>query len=202
VSERPEMEQILGALLTVPRTVEEAVRPEGDGGLPASGGLYAWWADGGSLPGVPRRPHPTAKDFDLFYVGISPVRNGSDATLRTRIIRNHLRGNIGGSTFRFTLAALLLDEIRLKPIQPSNRPFLNKADNAKLSAWQRTHLNLTWCAHSEPWKVELGVVAELEPPLNLAGNSTHSFHATLSKARAHLRQVAQGAGRGEGPVWG
>lgn len=183
---------MLEALLAAPLGINEAIRPQAEGGLPALGGLYAWWARRDSLPDVPQRPHPSCTNVDLFYVGISPVRSGSSATLRKRVIGNHILGNIGGSTFRFTLAALLVQELDLSPIHPSDRPLLTRQDNAQLADWQRRNLTLTWCVRAEPWADEPDVIAELQPPLNLARNSSHPFHTTLSAARVRFRQLARG----------
>jgi hypothetical protein len=42
-----------------------------------------------------------------LYVGVAPKRPSSRATLRSRIRGQYLAGNIGSSTFRQSLAALL-----------------------------------------------------------------------------------------------
>jgi len=55
-------------------------------------------------------------ELSLLYVGISPVREASRRTIRSRVIGNHLNGNVGSSTFRFILAALLIDALELRPL--------------------------------------------------------------------------------------
>jgi len=190
--DEPAPKEILEGLLASPIPVLEALRPQSYGGLPDSGGLYAWWAVAGSLASVPRHPHPTFQDVDLFYVGIAPSREGSLATLRSRVIRNHVRGNIGASTFRFTLAALLLDRLELRPTHPSDRPVLSREDNAKLSIWQRENLRITWAEHPQPWLVEFEVIRALQPPLNVAENASHAFYAVVRAARKRLRRIARG----------
>jgi hypothetical protein len=192
VNDETSLRQVLTSLLAVPASLSVAMRSETDGGLPSSGGLYAWWASSGALPGVPSRPHPTLQELDIIYVGIAPSREGSTATLRSRVIGNHMRGNMGSSTFRLTLAALLLEQLELRPVHPSDRPILTREDNAMLSSWQREHLGLTWAVHPEPWRVEAEVIHELQPPLNLAQNASHPFHASLAAARARLRRVSRG----------
>lgn len=92
------------ALLAEPFEVETARRM-----LPDKNAVYAWWTDGQPIPGAPPQPHPHDTGLDLFYVGIALRDAKSCATLKSRIVNNHLRGNTGSSTFRFTLAALLMN---------------------------------------------------------------------------------------------
>jgi hypothetical protein len=46
------------------------------------------------------------------------------------VIGNHLNGNVGSSTFRFVLAALLLDVLRLRPFLRGTKVALDASDNA------------------------------------------------------------------------
>jgi hypothetical protein len=46
------------------------------------------------------------------------------------------------------------------------------ADEARLSAWMRQLLRVTWAQHPEPGAVEAGVIGELAPPLNQAHNKS------------------------------
>lgn len=159
--------------------------------LPDRPGLYAWWTETDSIPGVPKCPHPDVPDLQLFYVGIAPRDVASSATLSSRVVKNHLRGNTGASTFRFTLAALLMDSLGFTPQQTKTKSVLPASQNAGLSKWQEAHLRMTWGEYREPWLIEDEVVARLQPPLNLAGNSSHPFHSTLTNARARFREVAK-----------
>ena len=178
---------VLANLTATPKSLADAV---GRDGLPSESGLYAWWTVPGSIPEVPRCPHPTEPDLDLFYVGISPSNAKSAQNLRKRVAGNHIKGNTGGSTFRLTLASLLFEEKGWRPIM-TDRPVLTKEDNTALTEWQHEHLRLTWAVHPEPWAVEHAVIAELKPPLNLAG-STHEFGITLSAARRRFKDAAIG----------
>src|SRR4051812_15272968 len=94
-----------GGLTGPTKGIEEAEATFEAGGLPASPGLYAWWMQPGAVPGVSGPMHPTEK-VQLLYVGIAPSRPSSSATLRSRVVGQHVRGNIGASTFRLSLAAL------------------------------------------------------------------------------------------------
>jgi hypothetical protein len=158
--------------------------------VPAEPGFYAWWCDSGAIADVPHVAHPLHAAIALLYVGISPSRDSSRHTVRGRVLGNHLGGNIGSSTFRFVLAALLIDELALRPQRRLTKVVLRAADNARLSAWQREHLSLTWCVRARPWEVEHEVIAKMTPPLNSSGNATHPFYARVREARAALRERA------------
>lgn len=153
-------------------------------------GFYGWWSRRGAIGGVPHVAHPLEGDLSLLYIGISPVREGSRQTIRSRVIGNHLKGNVGSSTFRFTLAALLIDALALRPFIRRTKVALDAADNARLSQWQREHLLLTWCPRQRPWEIESEVIAQLGPPLNSAGNAAHAFYPRVRVARAEFRRRA------------
>jgi hypothetical protein len=72
----------------------------------------------------------------------------------------------------------------------TDRPLLTRDDNRALTKWQHEQLRLTWRTHPEPWAVEHEVIAQLQPPLNLAGNSAHPFAATVSAARRRFKDRA------------
>lgn len=158
--------------------------------LPAAQGFYGWWLLRGAILGLPHIAHPADDDLSLLYVGISPVRESSRQTVRSRVIGNHLNGNVGSSTFRFVLAALLLDALRLRPFLRGTKVALDASENARLSAWQREHLLLTWYPRERPWEIEREVIAALGPPLNSAGNAAHGFYPRVRAARAALRRRA------------
>lgn len=133
--------------------------------VPAASGFYGWWSRRGALGAVPHISHPLDPNVALLYVGISPARETSRQTLRSRVVGNHLSGNVGSSTFRFVLAALLLDALELHPYVLRTKVALSASDNRRLSAWQREQLLLTWCARERPWEIESEVIAQLTPPL-------------------------------------
>jgi hypothetical protein len=133
---------------------------------------------------------------DILYVGIAPSGPGSKSTIRSRVIRNHLRGNIAASTLRLTLASLLHAELQLAPRKATKKVVLRQVENAKLSAWQQSNLLITWHAVANPWELEAGVIAELRPTLNLDDNAEDSFFAELKK----LRQVFRASAILDGPL--
>ena len=187
-----DFEEILDALTARPKPLREA---QAKNGIPAKAGLYAWWTKPGSIPGVPECPHPMEPELDLFYIGISPSRATSSATIRSRVTGNHIGGNTGSSTFRQTLASLLFEDKSWKPVM-IDRPLLTPEDNKALTEWQHEHLRLTWATHPEPWAIEHEVISRLQPPLNLMGNRSHPFAATVSAARRRFKEAAVEKGRG------
>ena len=74
--------------------------------VPAEPGFYGWWSRHGAIAGVPHLSNPVDDELSLLYIGISPARATSAQTVRSRVIGNHLNGNVGSSTFRFVLPAL------------------------------------------------------------------------------------------------
>ena len=160
-------------------------------GVPAVGGFYAWWITRGVLADLSERPHSTDESLLLLYVGISPARASSHQTLRSRLIGNHINGNIGSSTFRFSLAAVLREDLALLPRRTPTKITLVEADDACLRRWQFANLRLTWCERERPWEIEHSVIHIMKPPLNLAGNRGHPFYSTLKASRAALRTAAR-----------
>ena len=159
-------------------------------GIPNEPGFYAWWAVAGAIPGVPAQRHPS-EPFELLYVGIAPSRERSTARLRSRVLRQHVGGNIAASTFRFGLAALLWKRERWTPSHtPSGRFRLATDDERALRAWIEIHLRVRWCVVRAPWLIEADVVRELQPPMNREHNASHAFYATMGEARTRLRERA------------
>ena len=151
-------------------------------GIPVEPGFYAWWLiDRSALPDIPLDDSPP----HLLYVGIAPSRASSSATLRSRVLGNHVGGNLAASTFRRSLAALLWRREGWTPYVTAKRKLrFTTEDNAALTAWQFEHLLLTWAVTTEPWQIEAQVIADLKPPLNVDHNSAHVFCATIKQARA------------------
>jgi len=191
VTTNAEVRRIVQALQGPPLPIREVLTsPEL---LPAAPGLYGWWSLRGALATLPHIPHPANRDVSLLYVGISPANDTSRQTVRSRVIGNHLNGNVGSSTFRFVLAALLLDSLGLNPYLRGAKVVLSPDENGRLSAWQREHLLLTSYARQRPWEIEGEVIGQLAPPLNSAGNAAHPFYPVVRAARAELRRRARAA---------
>lgn len=177
--------EALAGLIRMVATVDQITRPVAEGGIPALPGLYAWWARAVSIPGLSGPSHPTEPGLELLYVGIAP-KEGSPRNLRKRVLEDHVGGNIGSSTFRKALCALLLDSERLTLKRSKTRVVLPANENLRLNKWMRANLRLSWYVIREPWKLEGAVVTEMNPPLNHAGNSGHPYFQTLDSARQRL----------------
>jgi hypothetical protein len=159
--------------------------------VPAEPGLYAWWALPGSLPGVTGPPHPQGR-YELLYVGIARSGPTSRATLRSRVIGNHVGGTTGQSTLRRSLASLLFEREGWRS-RFTDRPLLEPSDEQRLSEWMQQHLALTWAVHEQPWTAEAQMIAELTPPLNQSANSAHPMYRQVREARRQWRTAAQEA---------
>jgi hypothetical protein len=184
----PDADRIVAELQASPLySIDEAAKPDG---LPHQPGFYAWWTAAGAIAGVPAPAHPTAP-FELLYVGIAPSRERSAARLRTRVLAQHVGGNIAASTFRFGLAALLGDREGWKPSRTtSGRLRLDPQDDRSLRDWQRHNLRLRWSVVERPWSFERDVVRALRPPMNREYNESHAFFTKMGEARARFRAVA------------
>lgn len=147
-------------------------------------GLYAWWDDEQTLPwpaGFPRvDPNRPA------YVGIA-----ASQSLGARFEKNHLH-RTRASGLRRSLAGLLVDELRLDvhlvlpdPSRPSKFT-LDEPGEARLTAWMREHLTVTWVELADPGREEGALIASLTPPLN-------DSHATGSPYRSAMRAIRQRA---------
>ena len=131
----------------------------------------------------------------MLYAGISPrqpPRSGSPSsqqTLRQRL-RTHYAGNAEGSTLRKTLGCLLVDElgIQLRRVGSGTRKTFGEREQV-LSAWMAENAFVSWVIRELPWEFEGYLIAAVDLPLNLEGNSRNRFHQVLTQTRA--RCVAQ-----------
>ena len=171
-----------------PTVAEELCGPpvDADGAqatLPRGSGLYAWWSPPGLVPGVTGPAHPSVDGLELLYIGLA--RN-----LRTRVGRNHFRGPTGSSTLRRALVALLMHSKGYTTRWTTDRVVPIDADEARLSAWMRENLRVTWAELPDPETVESAVIKELGSPLNQAHNKDHPLHSMIAAARAAYRASA------------
>ncbi|MCZ2813826.1 hypothetical protein O2W15_20535 [Modestobacter sp. VKM Ac-2979] len=179
------MNSVVAALRSLPVSLDEA-----RAGVPAEPGVYAWWGRFGALPGI-SGPRHEAADLQLLYVGIAPNGAASKATLRSRVVGDHIRGTTGSSTLRRSLAALLSEQQGWQS-RWTTRPVLVNRDELALSEWMAEKLRLTWAEHPKPWTVEVAVITELEPPLNQADNAAHPLYSYVLDARRRWRDAARG----------
>jgi len=144
-------------------------------------GIYAWFVD---------RPGATditaglgiSLGVGLIYAGQAGA-GSSSATLASRIRRNHLGGNIYGSTFRLTLASALLVPLTLEPI--GGRRMTSDGED-RLSAWMRAHLKISVVGYQDRLGLdafETSVLELLDPPLNLAKRPSNVTRQRLTGLR-------------------
>lgn len=175
-------------ILSSPKTVAEASLVSG---LPDNPGLYAWWiVDPELLPGVPLTPRTDG--LSLIYVGIARSRPNSAQTLRSRVLGKHIRGVIGNSTLRRSLAALLWEDLGWQPYWANDRAMLRHEHNQELKHWIEQNLRVAWLAYAEPWTVERSILEGMHPPLNVNSSQKHPFYPSLRSARACLDVAASG----------
>lgn len=165
-----------------------AAFPEGQRDVEQAG-LYAWTVDAAGAAAL-----STAFDVELpalIYAGqagATSSRSGVErgATLRSRIIGNHLRGNIRSSTFRKTLTAALFESLDLHLERPGK---LDTPSNAMVSEWMRVHLHIATFAcpdRATLADLEHGVLAALDPPLNLMGMAPTETRKRLKALRKQI----------------
>lgn len=160
-------------------------------GLPRTPGLYAWWVDASGAralsEGLAHRI-----EAGLIYAGQAgatrwPSGKPSPATLASRISTGHLGHSIDGSTFRLTLAAILRGSLALEMRSPK---YLTSESERTLTGWMREHLAVSFQAvrsGRELGLLEEGVLADLDPPLNLDGMPSTPTRERLSALRRELR---------------
>lgn len=180
-----EPEQVVEELLALPMMSVDEARDE----APAKPGFYAWWCEQSAVPAeVPAPPH-SIEAYRLLYVGVAPNGPASASNLRKRL-RKHTSANIGSSTFRFSLTALLWEREAWRPAW-TDRPALDNSARAALGRWQRENLRVRCCEAAEPWAMEAAVIASMWPPMNRAHNQAHPFYPSMGVARNELRQAAR-----------
>lgn len=157
--------------------------------VPDEPGLYAWWSRPNALPGIAGPAHPDG-EHELLYVGLARSGLSSGATLRSRVVGNHIRGTTGQSTLRRALAALLHEQEGWRSTF-TDRPLLVRDDEQRLTAWMQDNLALSWVVHEQPWTVEADVIGELTPPLNQSANSSHPLYRYVREARRSWRAAAR-----------
>jgi hypothetical protein len=156
-------------------------------------GLYAWWVDAMGAEHLTRGLGQQVR-AGRIYAGLTgatkwPSGKTGNATLGARIGRNHLRGNVGSSTFRLTLAAALFRPLALAVSEPKK---LGRASEQLLSEWMHKHLTVALHPFAERnalGDLEVRVLSRLDPPLNLEGMGPSALRSALEAAR---RSIALG----------
>lgn len=163
--------------------------------IPKSPGVYGWYFDA-APGGVPIDNGHRLGGRVLLYSGISPRRprdsdgHASAGHLRKRI-RNHYKGDASRSTLRLSLGSLLSGELGISlQVAKSSGRFTFGEGEELLSEWMSVHTRVCWAEHPEPWPVEEALIATVPLKLNLDGNATGDFFASLKAARKSQRDQA------------
>jgi hypothetical protein len=120
-----------------------------------------------------------------FHSAGGASRTGHD--LRRSGRRAQFDGNIGRSTLRLTVAAILFDDICDRMTGDCR---LDHEGEAMVSKWMRDHLSLTVAAFADRSalaQVELDVLAMLDPPLNLQHMPATVLRLALKGRRSRVR---------------
>ena len=125
----------------------------------------------------------------LLYVGVSPGKQGSRETLRSRL-RFHYQGHAEGSTLRLSLGCLLEHELGTA-LRCSGSRMVFGAAEGRLSKWMADNTAVSWIETESPLPVEEYLLQSLDLPLNIAGNRRHPFCASLRSLRASARERAE-----------
>ncbi len=150
-------------------------------------GIYGWWFD--QMPGAcPHYGCETHEGFRLLYLGIGPASPSSTSSLQHRLLSNHVEGTARNSTLRLSLGSLLAERLGLRPVQYGGKTNFG-AHEAVLTEWMKTHARVSVHPVGRPWEFESDLIRRLILPLNLEGNPTNSFAATLKQARSAARSA-------------
>jgi hypothetical protein len=154
-------------------------------------GLFAVWVDeegaadltrGLGLPLEPGRIYAGQAGATKW-----PSGRASDDTLGDRLGRTHLAGKVRSSPLRWSLAAILLDELDLVGQGPM---LLQASSEQALSAWMRTHLSVAVHPHDDRDSLgglERAVVERLDSPLNLEDHlSATPVRQTIAALRKRI----------------
>jgi len=144
----------------------------------ATPGLYTWWVDDHGAADLTRGLGLDVAP-GLIYAGQAGAtrrlsRKPSTNTLAGRLIGMHLGGRANLSTFRLTLGSILW------PL------WGGAADEEALTAWMERHLRVVPVSMDDGDvldEVETAVLAELDPPLNLAKMTRTPLRDELTRLR-------------------
>lgn len=147
-------------------------------------GIYAWWDRTAALARFWPDSFPQVDPAKPLYIGIART------TLAERAGRMHLE-KTRMSTIRRSLAALLVDELRLLrgvAVDPRRRTkfSLAPAEEQRLTDWMVTHLQATWVLHPMPKDVEKDIIERVMPPLNYDHATSGPYAKPLQAHRDQL----------------
>lgn len=176
------------AALAAPRYSLRSTPPT----LPAKPGIYAIYGDEQAWNDL----HLGMRLNLPLYVG-----KAEDSVVRRDLETHFGDGRTGSSTVRRSFAALLRESLGLSgiPRNPAKPGYfanygLSAADDAKLTRWMRSRLELAVWAWEEGSRrlslIEADVLQQLNPPINIAGVN-HSWRLVLQAERKVMADQAR-----------
>lgn len=121
-------------------------------------------------------------DKEVIYVGIS------SKSLQKRDYRQHFNGNAGSSTFRKSLGSLLrFNKISRSLTRDDGKTKFNEKDESFISTWMKNNLEFYYLSHPNYASIEIFLIENLNPPLNLSKNYNQTnleFRSLLSTLRS------------------
>lgn len=156
--------------------------------IPDVGGLYALILD------HPEELEPSLerarlKLEEVFLGGRHVLYIGATAHSLRRRLKHHLADDTCMSTFRMSLAAVVMDTLALKVrIVPGQRYFGLIPDSEQLlSAWIAEHVSVAVRPHARARDVEHRLISRAQPPLNIAGRGATEGAAEMARLRRRCR---------------
>ncbi len=134
-------------------------------------GLFAFWVDDAGAAGL-SRGLDLSLEAGRVYVGQAgatkwPSGRAGDETLGHAVGRVHLGGKVRMSVFRWTLAAILFDQLEM---QGQAAMLITPSSEQALGEWMQAHLSVAVHAHDDRdtlGGLEQAIVQRLDPPCSL-----------------------------------
>ena len=117
-------------------------------------GMYAWWVnDNGAKQLSAGLGHSIAEG--LIYSGQTgatkwPSGKRGSGTLRSRLVSQHSKGRITGSTFRLTLAAILADQSLVKSGPGATNSGMQRGDPGRKDVYSFALISLNIRLNKKP----------------------------------------------------
>lgn len=142
-----------------------------------------------NLPVISGTTRPILKKFqglNVIYVGLA------SKSLSKRDFRQHFRGNnAGSSTLRKSIGSLMsLTKIPRDKKVDSKKTKFSIQDEKKLTKWMNENLVLFVCPNADYINVEIKLINEFNPPLNLKDNR-NEINSNFRKLVSSLRNASK-----------
>jgi hypothetical protein len=153
-----------------PALVPASEWPAGVTGLDRPG-LFAFWVDDAGAAGL-SRGLDLSLEAGRVYVGQAgatkwPSGRAGDETLGHAVGRVHLGGKVRMSAFRWTLAAILFDQLEM---QGQAAMLITPSSEQALGEWMHAHLSVAVHPHDDRdtlGGLEQAIVQRFDPPFSL-----------------------------------